>query len=198
MTTHTRHLHDFYPTPRGHVEASLDLLPDVAFRRIVDPGAGAGVWGEAARRRWPHAHISGYELRPVPKPDAYDAWLRGDFLATPTYPDVDLVIGNPPYSMAEAFIRRSLGQVMEGGYVLLLLRLGFLEGQKRHRGLWQTYPPLVVGVFGDRPSFTGNGKSDNTAYAVFLWQRGYQADATLRFIQSTSDEPILAQQESLL
>lgn len=201
MTTHKRHLHDFYPTPVAHVEASLDLLDGITPRRIVDPGAGTGVWGTAARRRWPDAHISGYELRNLPQPAAYDAWFVADYLNKPTWADLDLVIGNPPYSMAEQFVRRALGRVIEGGYVLMLLRLGFLEGRARHAGLWQQHPPRIVGVFGDRPSFSGNGRSDASAYAAFVWRRreGWQGDTVLRFIESARVVvPVEAEQEVLL
>lgn len=85
----------------------------------------------------------------------------------------DLVIGNPPYRLAEGFARLALGLVHPGGRVVFLLRLAFLESQKRGDLLWQEYPPESVFVCTDRPSFTGNGRTDSTAYAVFVWRKGY-------------------------
>lgn len=77
-----------------------------------------------------------------------------------------------PVADAEAFVRKSLADTMPGGYVLFLLRLAFLEGQDRCKDLWKAHCPLQVSTLGKRPSYTGNGKTDATAYATFLWQAG--------------------------
>lgn len=115
----------------------------------------------------------------------------------------DLVIGNPPYgdpedqenyraakaarkrgekfvkperhtpmADAEAFIRRSMGILRADGYLMFLLRLAFLESGKRVK-LWSDYPLLTQDVCVDRPSFTGNNKTDATAYAIYTWRKGY-------------------------
>lgn len=57
------------------------------------------------------------------------------------------------------------------GLVRAALRLAFLEGQRRTAGLWKSHRPHTVAVCGKRPSFTGNGKTDATAYAVFIWHK---------------------------
>lgn len=44
-----RSKHDFYPTPDGLCRAALYLLPDEPYQWFLDPGAGAGPWGKAAR-----------------------------------------------------------------------------------------------------------------------------------------------------
>lgn len=176
-----RDAHDFYPTPVPLIEAALTqfrtftsgFTPD----RVLDPGAGTGVWGVAARKHWRDAWIAGVELREQPRPDAYDHWLTGDFLASATQlPSVDLVIGNPPYRHAEKFVRAAWDVASPNGYMLLLLRLAFLEGQARARGLWRELQPLAVWVCAARPSFIAEGekagRTDSTAYAVFVWQKG--------------------------
>jgi hypothetical protein len=193
---HERHPHDFYATPRPFVEASLDLLPALTPRRILDPGAGDGMWGMVARERWPDAHILGYEIRDVPWPAAYASWTVGgaDYLGM-VRPNADLVIGNPPYSLAEAFVRAALHDLFPGGYLVFLLRLSFLETQGRHKGLWKQFPPQIVGVFADRPSFTSNGDTDNVGAVAVVWQQGWTGDTTLRFISSTQH---LGEQEVLL
>lgn len=71
--------------------------------------------------------------------------------------------------LAEACVRRGLRSIYGDGAVVMLLRLAFLEGQARGRGLWREHPPTRVRVLTRRPSFTGNGKTDATAYAVFEW-----------------------------
>lgn len=201
---------DHYPTPIGLCEAALsriDITPD----QILDPGAGTGPWGIAARKRWPDATISGIEVRDVPPPDAYDMWYAKTGyipLPPPRYPTgpfkdtkaerramakyaadlyvyqqpvwsggmYDLILGNPPYEYAEEFTRMALRHLAPGGRIVFLFRLAFLEGQDRGVGLWRDYPPYRVDTCSRRPSFTGNGKTDSTAYACYYWQHGHQGD----------------------
>jgi hypothetical protein len=168
-TLRPRDPHDYYPTPAPVITAAL--LPFQTFlpAAVLDIGAGDGVWGQEARTLWPGAHITGAELRPIPAHPAYNYWHTGDFRALPDS-WFDLVIGNPPYRIAEDAVRWAVTHSLPaGGAVVMLLRLAFLEGQARARGLWREYPPTRVRVLARRPSFTGNGKTDATAYAIFEW-----------------------------
>jgi hypothetical protein len=178
---------DYYPTPIEICRASLALLPNYADPNpepfIIDPGAGDGVWGEAARERWPYAEISGCDIRDLPQPPAYDQWLpKWDFVHQAIGGGADLVIGNPPYKFAEEFVRKALRFTANGGYVLFLLRLAFLEGQSRGNGLWRESPPQSVHVLSARPSFTGDGKTDATAYAIYIWRKGWQGQTSLGWL----------------
>jgi SAM-dependent methyltransferase len=174
---------DYYLTPNSLCCACLDVLPtELTPCTILDPGAGTGVWGDAARVRYPHSRIVGCELRLEHPTASYDHWRHGDFLAMPFYESYELIIGNPPYDRAEAFVRKSLDLLTPGGYLLLLLRLGFLEGQERGDALWIEYPPQLVAVCSARPSFTGDSKTDATAYACFLWQEGERPTPQLTWI----------------
>lgn len=178
--------HDFYPTPLPVCEAAINLIPSYVYpRTILDPGAGAGPWGVAARQRWPYADITGCELRADAEPPqgAYSAWFQADYLAYNGFASRDLIIGNPPYKFAEPFITKSLSLLNPGGYIIFLLRLAFLEGQARGAGLWHDSPPMHVAVCSARPSFTGNGKTDATAYAIFLWSKGWRGTPTLSWLQ---------------
>ena len=205
--------HDFYPTPLGLCDAALQILDfEGAAPRILDPGAGAGPWGQAARRRWPAAEITGIEVRDVPQPEAYDRWIaQTSFVPTPaprladtSYKDektqrrarakyeadlyvhrcpvwrtsehFDLIIGNPPYEYAEEFTRRALQLLAPEGRIVYLFRLAFLEGQDRGVGLWLDHPPYRVATCSRRPSFTGDGKTDSTAYACYYWNHDHQGD----------------------
>ena len=159
---------DYYPTPITTVEAALALLPPT-FKPvdILDPGAGDGVWGRAAREKWPYANITGVEVRHVEPPEEYDTWQQEDFRMVVARPTFDLVMGNPPYKHAEEFVRLSLQCLDADGYLLFLLRLAFLEGQKRGRDLWRRLPPKAVHVCSARPSFTQDKRTDATAYGIF-------------------------------
>lgn len=181
-----RDVDDHFPTPDAFVCSALNLVPsDFVPERILDPGAGNGVFGTLAKRRWPDAKIAGIETRVVPKPVAYNSWLNLSFVGFEIPIEFDLVIGNPPYKFAEEAVRFGWQHLRSGGYMVYLLRLAFLEGQKRYAGLWREMPPDHVAVCANRPSFTGewrtngdgheqfvaNGKTDATAYAFFVWQK---------------------------
>lgn len=183
-----RREHDYYPTPYALCEAVINLVPNYApIKRIFDPGCGDGVWGRAAKARWPNAQIDGSDIRPVrqlygDKLSVYGNIWGNYLLSGDGFTRYDLVVGNPPYKDAEAFVRKSLRLCSTGSYVIFLLRLAFLESQTRARGLWREHPPTSVYVLGKRPSFTGNGKTDATAYAIYVWRAGSSSQTTLHWL----------------
>lgn len=190
---------DHYPTDPAVALAALRLLPHDLGRRhpdhtppfIVDPGAGSGVYGAAARQIWPDAEISGCDIRDLPQPAAYDQWIpRWDFVTQAVGGGANLVMGNPPYKFAEEFIRKGFRFLTDGGYINFLLRLSFLEGQKRARGLWKDFPLQSVHVLAARPSFTGDGRTDATAYAIFILQKGWTGTTTLHILDWSADQII--------
>lgn len=170
---------DFYATPPGFARAALEQLPaNYAPFRVLDPGAGTGVWGRAVKDRWPDSRITGVDLRDIPCPTAYFNWCANqDFLAYSSPVQYDLIIGNPPFKHAELFVRHSMTMLNEGGAVLFLLRLAFLEGQDRYERLYRDYPPRKVVVSSRRIAFTGN--SNPNSYALYLWQKGWTGETTL-------------------
>lgn len=138
--------HDFYQTPKELVFALLSFVPGNP-QRILDVGAGKGVWGEAARSIWPDAQITGIELQDFPQPSAYDCWLANtDFLTWKPDHNFDLVMGNPPYSVqgtqhgAGKIARKGYRLLADGGTQLLLLKTEFLNGQWRYEHLWPKAP----------------------------------------------------------
>jgi hypothetical protein len=175
-----RHPTDHYPTPRGLVEAAVNriLIPGRA-QRVLDPGAGTGVWGEVWRERDEEAFITGVELLPTFKrPPAYDDWLIGDFLGwTPPFL-YDVVLGNPPYGkLAEGFIRKSVECLRDGGRMLFLLRTEFQNSERRARGIFTDFPPHSIFPLAQRPSFTGDGKTQPQDYTLFYWVKGHTGTA---------------------
>ena len=185
---------DAYYTPINKVLDGLGVVLDDLSRsddvfdadlRILDPGAGSGRWGADCRNLWPQAWIAGVEVREVRPADAYDQWVTGAFneltIADPEPGTWDLVIGNPPYALASQFIEASLHYLRPGGRLLFLLRLAFLEGKGRGGGLFREHPVKRVEVCVNRPSFTDNGRTNATAYAFFLWERGWRGGTTLEW-----------------
>lgn len=177
-----RRTFDYYPTPLTTISSALDRL-DITPKYVLDPGAGAGAWGEEVHRRWPGAHLYGAEAQMLPAHPDYGSWVHGDFADYEPEVRFDLVVGNPPYAHAESFVRRSLSFCNPGGVVAFLLRLAFLEGQARRDGLFTEHPPYEVSVCSKRPSFTGDGKTNATAFAMIYWTPNFRGETRLSWLK---------------
>ena len=83
----------------------------------------------------------------------------------------DVIISNPPYNIAEDFIKKGVDDLNAGGMMILLLRINYLGSQKRHKSLWsnEKYIPKALITLAERPSFTGDGKTDMTEYAFYVF-----------------------------
>lgn len=96
-----RHEDEFYETPIPYCRAVLKRLAHHAPKTILDPCAGSGNWGIAARQLWPKAHIVGVEVNPtrnIPN-GVYDELYIANFMLTTSISGIqfDLVVSNPPY-----------------------------------------------------------------------------------------------------
>lgn len=117
----------------------------------------------------------------IPLPDHVHCVASvGDFLTQSGFGEYDLIVGNPPYSQAEAHARKALSLRGKGGCVAFLLRLAFLESQERF-AFWYEFPASKIYVLSERPTFTGGG-TDNAAYGFFIWHRGHRGPTTLEVI----------------
>lgn len=192
---------DHYPTAIVDVRRGLDFLWDTIALEdplkqrpnsqwapaVLDPGSGSGVWGTTLREDGycsPRL-VTGVEVREVVRPPAYDRWHVANFLTINTAcfgESYDLVIGNPPYKNAHLWIEKSLACLKDGGYLLFLLRLTFLESRKRATGLFQEHPPLRIAACGRRPSFSGNGRTSPDAYMYCIWRKGFKGEPTLTWV----------------
>jgi len=159
---------DRYYTPRQYVEQFFDLvLPMYRTRDEVatfyDPCAGAGVFGSVARDRLP-----GLKTREIDIDPSGDGILKKNYLRAPTLRGrVDLIATNPPYRLAEKFIRKAR---RDAWIVALLLRLNWAGSIGRYKSLFSEPEnrPTEIFVLPRRPSFVGRG-SDATEYAWFVW-----------------------------
>lgn len=183
-TSEPRRFGDFYPTPTQSIPALLSCGIDIQQEgiRILDPGAGLGAWGDVIKQVNPEAHIEGVEFVYITEPPAtYDEWLTMDFLGDYQGSGFDLVVGNPPFSQAEDFIRKGLTTLKGGGKLSFLLRLAFLESRGRYEGLFRDIPPKEVHVSAKRIPFKPKvGKPRSTvAYAQFVWEKGLDVQDTV-------------------
>jgi hypothetical protein len=88
-----------------------------------------------------------------------------------------VALGNPPFALAQEFIQHTLTMAEQ---VVFLLRLSFLESQKREHFFARVGVPDVF-VLPERPSFTGEG-TDACAYAWMRWQRDGKQDGRIRIL----------------
>ena len=174
---------DFYPTPDDAINALLDALPLRGGWRVLEPGAGSGNIVKALSR-YEGMHIDALEIREEEREHLEplaDRVIIGDYMTAELEP-YDLIIGNPPFSEAMAFVKRSLELVKPGGMVIFLLRTAFLESDARFE-FWKDPGNQLAGLYTlhKRPSFTGKG-TDATSYSWFVWQPGGDGKQTIKVI----------------
>lgn len=97
-----------------------------------------------------------------------------DFLSDEFQPEerFDLIVTNPPYSLATEFIEKCWRLMNFHGQMWFLLRLDFLGSKDRYERIYTKIPPTDVWVLSKRPSFTGGG-TDQHNYGWFRWVKGF-------------------------
>ncbi len=169
---YNRQHYDFYITPPEAVYALLEV-EKFEGKTIWEPASGNGAISKILEKELPDFEIISSDIRP----EGY-GYGGVNFLAR--HLEVDNIITNPPYSLAEEFARHGLECARHK--VALLLRLVFLEGQKRATWLWNSGLRRVW-IFTWRIKFErGDGKQaeDNMiAMAWFIWEKGYKGDVII-------------------
>jgi hypothetical protein len=173
-----RPVDDFYETPADAIDLILPFLPVEAGGLVVDAGSGTGAISARVALRSQAVPIVGVEKDEalIVKARArgiYNAeFERANFLEWSPSIGIKptLVIMNPPYSRALAFVEKGLALAGNKGVVAALLRLGWVASKSRaafharHRS--DLYP------LAKRPSFRSDGKTDASEYAWFVWGPG--------------------------
>ena len=99
------------------------------------------------------------------------------------------IITNPPYKYAREFIEKALELVPNGKKVCMFLKIQFLEGKKR-KELFKRYPPRTIYVSSSRLLCAKNaefekmikGGGSAVAYAWYVWQKGFQGETTVKWV----------------
>ena len=127
----------------------------------------------------------GYE---VISSDLYDhgyGVVGQDFLKSEI--KAECFLTNPPYKFALEFAEHAIEHVYKNGYVIMFLKIQFLEGKKRNK-FFKKYPPKYIYVNSSRQNCARNGDfitypgKSAACYAWFIWQKGFTGEPTIRWI----------------
>jgi hypothetical protein len=185
---------DFYPTPQPLVDAICQRLFHVvdpaSFQFIVEPSAGSGNFIQAIRRFWPNYPVYAIDIRMEAGPDCMakgaTQFTVGDWpnIAFNWKPQAKgFVVGNPPFSQAEAHIKAVMDFMLPGTTLAFLLKLNFLGGKEREHVLWRLGQLKHLIPIVGRPSFkkTELASTDNNEYGLFIWEVGFTGLPTVLF-----------------
>ena len=179
-----RHDADFYATQPALVVAMMIWALRLGYNgkpeSVLEPGcSGEAPFLWAAHRRLPEARLVGVEQADRPEepnpphlPPGAEVEFDTDFLwwAGLSRSKFDLIITNPPFSLAEVFVKAAIPLLTDTGWLVNLMRLDWLGTQKRFERLHKDNPPKRVALLVQRPSFTG-GSTDSSEYAIGAWQK---------------------------
>ena len=162
--------------------------------KIMEPGCGEGAFLEACSRVWSDAIVFGVEVLPELVAESRRRGhkvLEYDFLEA-ALPErtVDLSLTNPPFIIAETFVRKTLSLVKLDGYAGFLLRLNFFGGLARFAGFWKPLESYLHHIYQlpARPSFVPDGRKDSIEYMVVMFSptpRAPGVRTTFSFIDNT-------------
>lgn len=166
---------DFYITPGWATDRFLETRHRSWPRRIIDCGAGEGdIIARCVRYFGPGVEYHAVELRE----ECREAIRRragasvqihiGDYLAGAGPDEADMVIGNPPFSLALEFVQESRRRA---SLAALFLRIAFLSSERRAAFMRENTPSLYV--LPNRPPMGLNQDgivgTDSADYAWFTW-----------------------------
>jgi hypothetical protein len=189
-----KHVNDFYITPHKpikdffikffHIEKRLNLT-------ALDPCCGGN---ENYPASYPYALMKGG----FPDFDTIDirenskAKIKGDYLQIDCKNKYSFIISNPPFGLALEFIQKALNDVLQGGFVVMLLRLNFFGSQAR-KDFFDKNMPKYCFIHSKRISFFPEdlnldgkiykkGATDSIEYAHFVWEKGYNENYTKTYL----------------
>jgi len=139
---------DLYPTPVEATEALIPVLkamkrPDgTPVKKVWEPSCGDGRIARVLE--WHGFEVTGTDLREYPgygfggidfindDPIEKLGWDPRD--------DIDVIVGNPPFSLAEEFIRKARSYCPN---VIMLLKQTYWNTKGRSEGLWKDETPSL-------------------------------------------------------
>jgi hypothetical protein len=192
---HDRHKNDFYVTPTPPIREFLsEFLKDEGIQNPaqlvwLDPCAGGDDRSEMSYpvviKELVDPMLITMDIREDSRAD-----IKADYLNYKLQVKPDIIITNPPFGGAIGVINKAIEDVVDGGYVIMLLRLNFFGSQDRKPFFNKNMPKLCY-VHHKRISFIPKHINDerkeqglkpltvdSIEYAHFVWQKGYKEKYT--------------------
>lgn len=176
-----RERNDFYATDPHSLEIFLDKLKKdniKLHKKIWECACGQGHLSKVLEK-------NGYIVESTDLIDRGYGIGNIDFLKQDMNFNGD-ILTNPPFKYAEKFVEKGMSFLKNNCYLILFLKIQFLEGQARKK-LFEKYPPKYVYVNSKRQLCAMNGefeKYNSTAicYCWFIWQKGWKGETIVRWI----------------
>ena len=156
---------DYYAT---NPEAVRMLLKSHHFDggKILEPCVGGGHIANVLREEFPNGEFTFVDIVDRGYPSTTVCDFLGNFPDKNVDKEINIkyntIITNPPYSLANQFIRKCWDLLEDGGKMAMFLRINFLEGVGRQQ-LFEDVPLRYVYVFRKRMEVFNNGLEKNPA-----------------------------------
>lgn len=171
---------DYYAT---NPEAVIKLFSNYTFdaQTILEPCVGGGHIAKTINDFFSNKR----DITAIDIVDrGYPNTIVTDFLTYETDKKFEGVITNPPFSLAQEFIEKSIKLLDDNGQIAMFLKIQFLEGIKR-KDFFEKYPPKYIYVFRNRMATWNNGQpfdidgktgkqkrwATTMCHAWFIWEK---------------------------
>ncbi|MCK5609712.1 NAD(P)-dependent oxidoreductase [Candidatus Pacearchaeota archaeon] len=154
--------YDFYPTEPSFTKVLMDRIKFNGL--ILEPACGTGKMSEVIESY-------GYKVKSSDLIDFKYGSIEDFF----NIKNAENIITNPPYNIGLEFINHALQ--ITSSKIAMLMKLSFLDGQKRNKELFSINPPHKVIVISNRMSQSDGSKSQ-FAHAWFIWDNKIKKSTT--------------------
>ena len=183
------HISDYYVTPLKPIrdlmeflrvqEETRDIFQPRRYMLILDPCAGGDEKNPMSYpivlKEYAFAQNDNVFTQDIREDSLADR--KEDFLSCKNDMPFDIIITNPPFNIAEEVVTKALDICVDGGFVIMLLRLNFF-GSKKRENFWKNNMPILTVVHRERISFTIGGGTNSIEYMHCIWKKGVKQDFT--------------------
>ena len=178
--------HDYYAT---NPKALTMLLEKYILngKQFLEPCVGEGYLVEELKKHYDNIEVDSLDI--VNR--GYPNTIVTDFLTYKTDKKYDVIVTNPPYSLAQQFIEKSMSLLSDNGQIAMFLKIQFLEGGKR-KNFYEKFPPKYIYVFRNRMATWNNGQEINPetgkkwsttmCHAWYIWEKGSKSEPIIRWL----------------
>lgn len=178
----SRQEEDFYATEPRAVYSLIEKLNEYKIKLpnlIVEPAVGNGKIAEQFEN---NHNILSYDI--VDR--GYKNTIIKDFFTIDSLPkEPKAIVTNPPYKFSLQFVEHSLNLLDKDEFLIMLLKIQFLETKSRRR-LFDKAPPEFVWIFSERikclKNDCDNGITSAMCYAWYIWKKGFSGHPQIDWI----------------